>query len=326
MQPLPQLQQMPNPLEQLGQVAQLRSLLDESRLRQQQLQALQQQAAYQGQLRPLELQSRQLDVQSQQAALKSQQALQQALMADPHADPDDLLQAAMKGGARPMDLMPTINGLKESAFKTGQLRGQALDNAQKLSDAYGQQSQMLLGIADPAQRQAAYSSVTIPEMLRLGIPQSQIEAQVPNEQDLRIHVAQAMRVDQQLDQARKQQTFEIEHGPLPADRIQQLNASLGQRYQVLNPGQQPPANFQLPSNGTQDDFTRIDKLMQQTEQAQGTKAQRDQSAASARSRWRWPTLRHRKRLRSLTSLRPTSSAAWTWLPTCRRTLTRLRTL
>jgi hypothetical protein len=63
---------------------------------------------------------------------------------------------------------------------------------------------------------------------------------------------------------------------LPVD---QLNAGLAQRYQILNPGQQLPASFTLPPNASKADFDRIDKLMQQTEQAQGTKALRDQSAA-----------------------------------------------
>lgn len=63
---------------------------------------------------------------------------------------------------------------------------------------------------------------------------------------------------------------------LPVD---QLNAGLLQRYQVLNPGAQLPASFTLPPNATAKDFDRVDKLMQQTEQGQATKALRDQSAA-----------------------------------------------
>lgn len=61
--------------------------------------------------------------------------------------------------------------------------------------------------------------------------------------------------------------------------IDQLNAGLAQRYQVLNPGKPLPASFTLQPNATQKDFDRVDKLMQQTEQGQGTKALRDQSAA-----------------------------------------------
>jgi hypothetical protein len=63
---------------------------------------------------------------------------------------------------------------------------------------------------------------------------------------------------------------------LPVD---QLNAGLAQRFQILNPGRQLPASFTLPPSASKSDFDRIDKLMQQTEQAQGTKALRDQSAS-----------------------------------------------
>jgi hypothetical protein len=61
--------------------------------------------------------------------------------------------------------------------------------------------------------------------------------------------------------------------------VDQANQGLAQRYQVLNPGQQLPASFTLKPNATPKDFDRVDKLLQSTEQAQGTKALRDQSAA-----------------------------------------------
>ena len=62
---------------------------------------------------------------------------------------------------------------------------------------------------------------------------------------------------------------------LPADRIPQLNASLQDRYQVLNPGKTLPPEMTLAPNATQADFERVDKIMQQTEAAQGTQAQRE---------------------------------------------------
>jgi hypothetical protein len=57
--------------------------------------------------------------------------------------------------------------------------------------------------------------------------------------------------------------------------VGQLNSALAQRYQVLNPGKPLPGAFTLPQTATQKDFDRIDKVMQQTEQSQGTKAQQD---------------------------------------------------
>lgn len=67
-------------------------------------------------------------------------------------------------------------------------------------------------------------------------------------------------------------------GELPlGDKVQQLNQGLARRFQVLNPGQALPADYTLPANATQKDFDRIDKLLGQTENAQGVKAQQQTS-------------------------------------------------
>jgi hypothetical protein len=63
------------------------------------------------------------------------------------------------------------------------------------------------------------------------------------------------------------------------DKVAQLNQGLQTRYQVLNPGKPLPPQFQLQPDATQKDFDRIDKLMSQTETASGTKAQQDTTNA-----------------------------------------------
>ena len=62
-------------------------------------------------------------------------------------------------------------------------------------------------------------------------------------------------------------------------RVPQLNDALQTRYQVLNHGKLLPASLMLTSNATLKDFDRVDKVMQQTETASGTKAQQDQTNA-----------------------------------------------
>src|SRR5438105_3822797 len=62
-------------------------------------------------------------------------------------------------------------------------------------------------------------------------------------------------------------------------KVPQLNQALTQRYQVLNPGKPLPPFLTLPPTATQKDFDRLDKVMQQTESAQGTKAQQDTANA-----------------------------------------------
>ncbi len=58
-------------------------------------------------------------------------------------------------------------------------------------------------------------------------------------------------------------------------RVSQLNQGLSARYKILNPGKELPSEFTLPPTATQKDFDRIDKLMEATEKAQGTKAQQE---------------------------------------------------
>ena len=65
-----------------------------------------------------------------------------------------------------------------------------------------------------------------------------------------------------------------ETAPL-GDRVAPLNKALADRYNVLNPGKPLPPELSLPPNATQKDFDRVDKILQQTEQSQGTKAQQD---------------------------------------------------
>jgi hypothetical protein len=82
--------------------------------------------------------------------------------------------------------------------------------------------------------------------------------------------AQEMAAQARMNQAGKQSP-----GDEPLPNVDQYNQALAQRYQVLNPGKPLPPPFTLPPNATQKDFDRVDKLLQGTEQAAATKAQRD---------------------------------------------------
>jgi hypothetical protein len=54
-----------------------------------------------------------------------------------------------------------------------------------------------------------------------------------------------------------------------------LNAAMTERYQVLNPGKPLPDNLKMTADSSPKDFDRVDKILQQTETAQATKANRD---------------------------------------------------
>ena len=61
--------------------------------------------------------------------------------------------------------------------------------------------------------------------------------------------------------------------------VPQLNKTLQDRYQVLNPGKPLPAQYALPATATQKDYDRIDKALGGVESAQGTQTQRQQALA-----------------------------------------------
>ena len=66
------------------------------------------------------------------------------------------------------------------------------------------------------------------------------------------------------------------NAPFGAARADQLNAALLTRYKVMNPSAKTlPSGFALSPDSTPKDFDRIDKVMQQTENAAGIQTQRD---------------------------------------------------
>src|SRR5215472_15310199 len=228
------------------------------------LKSMLQQQQYQQQMQPLQLQQEQLQVQTAQRQMASQKALQQALIDDPTADPDELTQQAIKKGAFPADVLPLANQLKESRLKTLQMRGENLKNAQTANDVVGRNAQMLLGIQDEQQRQQAYESYTIPALKQLGLPAEQIPQQVPDDTTLRAHAAAATNGEQWLKEAREQQQHEQQHGIIDPARYQEMQGLLN-NFAANN--KDDPAKYQLPPQGqaTWDDYNRMDKIMEHTE-------------------------------------------------------------
>lgn len=67
--------------------------------------------------------------------------------------------------------------------------------------------------------------------------------------------------------------------PLAKSMIGQLNDGMTLRYQQMNPNTPLPPAFKLPDNATQKDADRIEKIMQQTEQAQSAKLNHEDAQA-----------------------------------------------
>jgi hypothetical protein len=61
----------------------------------------------------------------------------------------------------------------------------------------------------------------------------------------------------------------------PLQNVDDINAGMADRYQVLHPGAELPAHFKLPPNATKGDFERIDKLLNGEESALGSQQQRE---------------------------------------------------
>jgi hypothetical protein len=73
-------------------------------------------------------------------------------------------------------------------------------------------------------------------------------------------------------------TPKVKEGETPlGDKATQTNQMLENRYQVLHPGQKLPPEYALTATSTQKDYDRVDKALEATEKAMGTKAQQDQA-------------------------------------------------
>src|SRR5262252_2441919 len=101
-----------DPLEQLGRVAQLKSMVQEQGLRNQQMQNLQQQMAYQQQLQPMELEQQRAATFEAQQGVRDVQASQRA-MAEAGNDPDQYISLMSKYGASYKTILGMQKGIMD---------------------------------------------------------------------------------------------------------------------------------------------------------------------------------------------------------------------
>lgn len=278
--PLPELSlqppQAPDLLGQMGKAVALKSML--------------QQQQYQQQMQPLQLQQEQLQVQQLQLAQQSRQAMLRAYTepgaaqsqgaqgtsqgttpAQPQAfDADAWGRRAMQLGADPSIVLPQVKDFKAQQVETEKLRGQQLDNAQKVNDAVGRQAQMLLGVPDQGQRAQTYQQISIPAMVQAGVPQNMIPQQVPDDLTLKAHAMAASNSEAWLKEARERQTYEQEHGVIDPARLKVINdqlTSIANTYKV-------PVQT-LPEGSTWDHEKQLVSVIEQTGKAHATQAQID---------------------------------------------------
>jgi hypothetical protein len=144
-----------------------------------------------------------------------------------------------------------------------------LDSAQQLSQD---------GILDPQHVQVAQQlAQQPPEVIRQTLQQMNKGLLADSDQIKQAKdKAETYKFQQQGDAAA---AGVVKNGPLAPPDIQQKQQQLSDRFQVLNPGKPTPPEFSLPQNATRQQYSDMDKAMEQLERAQGTKAQQDTANA-----------------------------------------------
>lgn len=263
--PLPALGLRPpeSPVEQMGKVIQLKSMLQNQKLQQQ------------------TMQENEIDIKQKQKDQQDQQILQQQLQASPGSTLHDILPSLSgKIGANAwLKLKKADDDIQDNYRKKTK---EELENAAAQHQQYQSVYDNIMNMPD---EQVTANWPQIAQAIN-SVPggKLQLDPQQPKtKQELQQFAPLLSLNDAYLKAEVAKRTAkaeakikENESGPLPVD---QLNKGMSDRYQVLNPGQPLPPEFTLSPTSTAKDFDRIDKLLSATESAKGTQAQRETANA-----------------------------------------------
>lgn len=272
-------QQLPNALDTYAKAMRLRQMQQEAPLRQQALQQNVQAGAQ--------------DIAAKQDQLATQQATRAAYakavkpnaQGQPEIDTEALTQNLANSGHG--DAIP---GILENVTKFQKSKADLQESQQKIQ-TYNQDT---LGYAASAIQKAKYDPNvahtlldTLPSTPQIQALRQQIDSNPQQFKQIVDNAVSQSPAQQKAAEEEKVATIRAQgkppEGELPLPNVDQMNSGLKTRYQVLNPGKPLPDQFTLPANATQKDYDRIDKLMQSTENATATKAQRDTANAARAS-------------------------------------------
>jgi hypothetical protein len=220
-------------------------------------------------------QSGQIALQQQQQDADDQQSFRQAFK-DAGGDWDKTIQLATQNGVGPQFIAKVQTAHIEQQKSLAALTTDQQAIQEKRSDRLGLEAQALLQL--PQDERQQYHNQARNSMILDGIAKpTEIPEQVPDDDTLKFVVAQSKYIQTQLAAQKVAQirASKPPEGELPLPNVDQMNQGLASRWQVLNPGKPLPPQFTLPPNATQKDFDRVDKMLTQTEQATGIKAQQD---------------------------------------------------
>jgi hypothetical protein len=167
--------------------------------------------------------------------------------------------AAAHGGMSADEFTAALNGTGPA---TGPLGGQVNPFFKTTADQQYQAAVKILGQDDPFV-QALGKTLANPNA-------------TPNDlwtATTRVQSQQALQEKATDAQTKRNQAMET--APFGADKAAQINGMMEKRYQVLHPNQPLPDEYKVTADSTPKDFDRADKILQQSENAAATQAQRD---------------------------------------------------
>lgn len=254
-----------------------------------------------GEAQALKLQQQQ--IQTQEQAFQDRQSLTKAMInwdgKDYNTIPGLVGKAGGSGNAQ-LQAQQMVLGLREKAANIA--KDDSITNQNKTETAIKTQDELrgrlmnIVGISDPVARQSAWEAEVAKEEAAQTIQPGQVSKQYPGDAQA-LSLANGFALGSTLvKEQQERQKLSLEAwkpiagslqnvitgetiGGLNGQKIAQLNKGFETRWQVLHPGEPLPDEFKLPADAKVSDFDHLDKILEATERATGTKAQQDTANA-----------------------------------------------
>lgn len=247
-----------------------------------------------------ENQLRQTQVQQAQMSQADQQAMTKAMKAWDGKNYNELPSLVLKNGGSANAVFAATQHLLDRQQKISDIaKADAATNASNLetqvkqADQYRGRIQAIINAPADSKQSLWDAEITKEEQAR-GIQPGTVSHTYPGDDQATVianHFALGSQLAKEANE--KQQTANAAWKPLNGQLVNtatgekiganfdvdSLNKGLETRYQVLNPGKPLPPQFTLKPGASPEDFGRIDKILEATEKAQGTKAQQDTANA-----------------------------------------------
>lgn len=242
-----------------------------------------------------------LQIQQEQQKIKDQHALTQAMNGWDGKNAQELPMLVLRSGgsgSAAMSMGSQVLGMKQKASEIAKDDAQTLlnnaDAAAKQNDEYRGRVLNVVGIQDPAQKQAAWEQEVNSEEQSGKIQPGQFPHQYPGDAQATALANHFALGSQLVKEAQEQQKMSLDAWKSVGGRlvnavtgqeigglsnIDQVNKALETRWQVIHPGEALPDQFKLSPTATPADFERVDKIMEGTERASQSKLQQETANA-----------------------------------------------